>query len=246
MQFPYSNALYDALDKTIELLETAPYQEGEVFPDSDTLSELLQIPSSAAQDVLLQLRNLGRLLWDGNTYRVSGPPFFRKMWTMSSLTVAAKERELPITSNVLAFEITEAPKSVSTALSLSLGDLVYRLYRLRTVGSNPSLETSYLPVSMFDGLLQYDFSVHSLYAILQQKYGIRAEEQSQSLVIERPTEEEAMLLHITPSDAVLTVSGSTKNQMGIVFEYSIAKTLASHTVYEAKPFLKGLYDIPSF
>lgn len=240
MQFPYSYTLYDALDRAIELLETTPYQSGEEFPGPETLARLLQITPSMAKDVLFQMRNLGRLDWDGKSCRVSGPPFFRKMWTMSSLTAAAQSKGLPITSKVLSFEITEAPKNVSTALSLSLGDLVYRLYRLRIVGSNPSLETSYLPVSMFDGLLQYDFSTHSLYDVLQQKYGVRAEDQSQALIIEKPTEEEAALLHINADDAVLTVFGPTKSQMGTVFEYSIAKTCASHTVYEAKPFLKGL------
>lgn len=240
MQFPYSNELYDAVDRAIELLETKPYEEGELFPGVETLAPRLQITPELAQDVLLQLRNRGRLNRDGENYYVAGEPFFRNMWSMSSLTKAAQKRELTITSKVLSFEITEAPKAVSTALSLPLGDLVYRLYRLRTVGSNPSLETSYLPVSMFEGLMQYDFSVCSLYEVLQEKYGIRAENQSQELYIDTPTQEEAQLLHIDESDAVLTVSGPTISQLGTVFEYSIAKTDARHTVYEAKPFLKGI------
>ena len=240
MHFPYSPSLNDAIDRAIELLEETPYTPGAAFLTQDELAHALKISPALAAETLLQMHNLGLIEDKGDACRVAQPKYIRSMWSMSSLSEAVAARHQKLTSRVVVFEITEAPKIVSMALSLSLGERVYRLLRVRTVGQQSLLEDSYLPVSMFDGLLKYDFAEHSLYHTLDKYYRTQAVNQSLEFLIEMPTPKESELLGISPQEPMLVVSGPTWNQNGIAFEYSIAKSPGAYTCCEARPLLKGL------
>ena len=238
--FPF--ATEQAVDRAIEILDTTPCLPGYFFATAAQMQEMLEIPAALLYDAIRQLLNLGRLAPSKNGYVVAPEKIVRNTWSMSSLSEAMANRNLSLSSKVLFFNIVEAPKVASAALHLSLGEKVFYLHRLRYLENRPFVvELSYLPVSQFAGLLSYDFAQNSLYKILDEKYQVRAENQSLEFFIETPTPEEAEWLELKENDPLLTLSGTTYNQRGHVFEYSISKSPGLFTCYESSPVLKGLF-----
>lgn len=240
MYFPYSPEMIDAIDRATELLEQNNYAPGDKFLTAEALAAALNIPIELAGLTIEQMQNQGLIESEENGYYVAKAKYIRNMWSMSSLTEAAAARKQKISSRVVIFEIMEAPKFVSLALSLSLGTHVYRLLRIRTTGGRSVLEDSYLPVSMFPELLSYNFGAESLYKVLENDYNTKAVNQSLEFLIEMPNENEAKLLGISKDEPMLVVSGPTGNQNGNVFEYSIAKSSGVYTRCEAKPLIKEI------
>ena len=238
--FPF--ATEQAVDRAIEILEETPFLPGFFWATATQLQEALEIPAELLHDTLRQLMNLGRIARNKNSYIVAPEKIVRNTWSMSSLSEAMANRNLSLTSRVLFFDIVEAPKAASTALHLLLGEKVFCLHRLRYLENRPFvIELSYLPVSQFSGLLSYDYAKNSLYNILDEKYHVHAENQSLEFFIEKPTLEEADWLDMKENAPLLTLSGTTYNQSGHVFEYSISKSPGLFTCYESSPVLKGLF-----
>ena len=234
--------LESATDKAIELLEKNDYKPGDAFLESEALAQALALSPQLAKQVLRELLVSGRIERSSEGYRVARAKLVRNTWSMSSLTEAMQARNLPMRSTVLSFEIIESPKAACVMLGLSLGEKVYFLQRLRCINGFPMVvEVSYLPAARFEGLLAYDFSQNSLYAVLDQSYGVRAENQSLEFLIEKPSLEECNWLEIDAEESLLTLAGKTMDQAGNVFEYSISKSPGRYTVYESSPVLDGLF-----
>lgn len=238
----FSPALESAVDRAIEILEQTPFLPGQLFYNCAELQQKLDISATLAQDSLHELFVLGYLEQVDDCYVVARDKIVRNTWAMSSLSDAMASRHFVLRSKILFFDIVEAPKTIFKMLNLVLGEKVYCLHRLRYVEDVPMIvELSYLPVSQFPGLLAYDFAAYSLYRILEEKYHVRAENQSLEFFVEQPTPDEMSWLQLKPDDTLLTLSGETFNQNGNVFEYSISKSPGRYTCYECSPILEGLF-----
>ena len=232
--------LEDAVDRALEMLDTGSYVPGDPFFSPVQLAEKLQIAPELAGRVLEQLETLVRLDRRGDRYVIAPPPVVRNTWAMSSLSAALAERGYPLTSRVLFFGSVEAPKAASAMLELPLGEKVYLLHRVRSSRGLPmALEQSYLPVSRFPGLMEYDFAARSLYQTLEEKYQTRAASQALEFFVEEPSPEESRLLALAPGEPVLLTVGKTCSPSGRVFEYSLSRAPARRTVNECRPELRG-------
>lgn len=77
-------------------------------------------------------------------------------------------------THVQALGVEPAGPSVATALGIALGEPVVALKRLRSADDEPiMLETSWLPVRRFPGLVDRDLEHARLYDVLADGYGVR-------------------------------------------------------------------------
>lgn len=236
----FSAALAQAVDATVEWIDSRQFTVGMTIPDTPSLCHILSLDMETADEVLRYLHSTGRLKKMGQQYVVAPKRFVRNT-TMSSLSKAMETRNFTLISKVIAFDIREAPKEAAAALNLTLGALVYYLNRVRSIDNTPMvIEISYLPVQRFEGLSHYDFGgTHSLYHILDTRYNTRAEYQLMDFFIEFPSQREAEFLNIASDEPMLTLSGKTLDQNGAVFEYSITKSPGSSTCYESAPMMQA-------
>lgn len=127
----------------------------------------------------------------------------------SFTTLIAAQGRTP-SSRVLHFAQEAASPSVRRALSLAAGARVHRFTRLRLADAEPLiLETVFVPVSRAPALTQSQVAAESLYAILQNDYGlllVRARQSFEAVVADAY---EAEMLAIAPGGPLLLLQNIT-------------------------------------
>ncbi|CAN5773139.1 MAG: GntR family transcriptional regulator [Acidimicrobiia bacterium] len=89
-----------------------------------------------------------------------------------SIGAALRARGLDLKNKVIELSGGHADRPTAQDLGVFPGSPVIRLVRLRLLESEPLiLETTYLPSSLFPGLVDHDFSALSLYDLLRDHYG---------------------------------------------------------------------------
>lgn len=126
-------------------------------------------------------------------------------------------------SEVRRLETTLAPSLVAQALNLENGAAVIILERLRFVNEVPwALSTTYVPYELCPQLLEEDFTHQSLYALLEQKYGISIYygRRSVEAIVTTPTIAHA--LSIKENDPILRLRSTAYDESARPVEYFIA------------------------
>ncbi|MGL4548219.1 GntR family transcriptional regulator [Eubacterium aggregans] len=88
-----------------------------------------------------------------------------------------------------SFELVEVTERAARRLELNVGDLAYRIVRIRKADDIPMMyETTYLPCDRFENLKPEYFKEYSMYDLFAQVYGVRisnAEEILYPIIINR-------------------------------------------------------------
>lgn len=125
-----------------------------------------------------------------------------------------------VTSKVLEASIIPADAFLSRRLQIQLGAEVVFLNRVRLMDGKPSaIERSYLPHELCPGILEYDFSINSLYEILSSVYDKRPDHAEQVIEASLATPEVSHLLELTPPAVVFVFRRETRMASGQVIEY---------------------------
>ncbi len=125
-----------------------------------------------------------------------------------------------VTSKVLEATIIPADPFLSRRLQIQLGAEVVFLNRVRLMDGEPTaIERSYVPHVLCPGILEYDFSVNSLYEILSTVYDKRPDHAEQVIEANLATPEVSELLGLTPPAVVFVFRRETRMATGQVVEY---------------------------
>lgn len=124
-------------------------------------------------------------------------------------------------SNRVVLRRLEAPKpAVAQQLRLRATEKVVAIQRVRLVDGVPlALETAYLPADRFAALLEEDLQQHSLFDILEQRFGCRiaaAEHAIEPVNADAPS---SRLLQIKPGTALIKMEGCSFDADGQPVEY---------------------------
>lgn len=140
-------------------------------------------------------------------------------------------------TRVLNLETTPATATVARELRLVEGAPVILLQRVRSIFDVPILlVTSYLPARLFAGLTEVDFTQHSLYAVLRERYGMtmaRARRYMEAVVASR---RQADLLRIHSGDPLMLIESTTYTEDGVPFEYYVAYHRGDRTRFMVETF----------
>jgi GntR family transcriptional regulator len=130
-----------------------------------------------------------------------------------------QRRGWDLTTQVLALEQVTPPAKVAQALDLATTARVYALTRLRLVDGQPvSVQTAYLPVSLYPDLETHDLSA-SLYRLSEQLYHLIYASGREVLRARGATRAEAKMLKLRPGAPVLYCERVTFSQDGMAMEY---------------------------
>ena len=106
------------------------------------------------------------------------------------------------------------------ALGLVAGDYVLDVVRIRLADGTPiSLEHARLPAEMFPGLLDLPLG-GSLYELLQERFGTVPGEAVEHIEVVPAGEDEGSILAVEPGAALLSITRTTEDGDGRVFEFS--------------------------
>jgi GntR family transcriptional regulator len=191
-------------------------EDGKLLPGA-------QLPSERELMVQFDIsRNTVRLAFDyllkaGLVYRIPAKGTFvasgkipRGLYGLSSFSEEMQRLGRKPGARLLDFALITPSPRIAQALRLSPTQQVYKFERLRFADGEPmALNTSYIPVHLCPELSPDDLIDASLYAALEQKYGLLLwrSERVVEPVIARDYEVE--LLEVLPGSALLLIEGAT-------------------------------------
>lgn len=133
-------------------------------------------------------------------------------------------------SRVVSTGLTAADEESAAALCVPAGDYVVDVVRIRLADGTPiSLEHARLPAQMFPGLLELPMG-GSLYELLSEHFGTTPGEAVEHIEVVPAGEDEATILGMDTGAPLLSITRTTKDATGRVFEFSSDLFRADRTV----------------
>lgn len=147
-------------------------------------------------------------------------PLIRWLDHYESVTDMVKNNGSTLQTKVITKEIIETNRYLSKYLEMPLATKIFHLVRLRIIDGIPAtIESSWLPMNLVQGIEQEDLESTSFYEVLEKRYGIAMKERDEELMIVRATSFEGAYLPIHTEDSLLMIKGIVKNQEDVIFEY---------------------------
>lgn len=168
-----------------------------------------------------------RLVVEGKLYQkkgsgtyVASPKLVRNLQDLKSLSAEVRDCGQSLTSKILSADVIESNKQTTKKLHLPLGHKVFALTRVRYIDNEPvTVETSFLDYKRFPKLTSYDFSVESLYSVIEEEYGVQPIKGAETVGITYATDYEAELLGINAGDALFYFTGVVYDEKEDPVEY---------------------------
>jgi GntR family transcriptional regulator len=164
---------------------------------------------------------LDRLTATGLTYRVHGSgtfvaePRVAQAATLSSFTEDMRARGMTPSSNVLRQDVVAAGDTVAARLQVVRDAPVVRIERVRMADGEPiALESAYLPATRFGQLRDADMETGSLFALLEERFGVRLAAAEQRVTAVAIGGEEAEALAVAPDAPGFLFSSVGEDERG--------------------------------
>jgi GntR family transcriptional regulator len=207
-----------------EKMGSGEWKPGDLIPSERELSEQYGISRMTARQAITELVNEGLFYREqGKGTFVSRHKFTQQLIQLTGFTEDMRARGQRPGTQVLSAKMLPADEQTAERLRIHLGQPVFQLQRLRLADSEPlAIEVSQLYFMGCERLLDEDFAQHSLYRLLESKYGLVLVEAEQELEAGMANEEEARLLTIPVGSPALYTRRTTYAERDQPIEYAHA------------------------
>ena len=155
-------------------------------------------------------KTIDRLVSEGRAYRIPGRgayvarPRLMMPVALKSFSEDIKSRGMRPDSRELNRTVVPADDLLAEKLGIDVGGAVHLLERLRLADGEPiAIERTHLPASRTPGFLEQHLVDGSLYALLEQHYGLSIEEGEQTISANPTSTAAAKLLGVAKGSAAL-------------------------------------------
>ncbi|MDF2626663.1 MAG: GntR family transcriptional regulator [Symbiobacteriaceae bacterium] len=187
---------YQIKARLLEAIENGQLKPGDRVMSERELTTQFGVSRMTARQALTEMESQGFLFRvQGKGTFVATPKLEQPLAGLTSFTEDMRRRGLEPAARVISAEETVAGRKVARALGVGETASIYRLERLRLAGGEPmALEVSHIPSSFVPGLLDRGPVEHSLYRVLDERYGLQLIRANQSLeaVAANPYEAEVL------------------------------------------------------
>ena len=187
-------------------------EAGAALPTERVLAAEFETSRTTVRQAMLELVVEGRLeRVQGRGTFVARPKVAQRL-ELTSYTEDMRAQGLEPTSRLLTLEVVPASTvehaaDVAERLAITPSARVVRLVRLRLVDGEPmAIERTYLSAARFPRLRQHLTRLGSLYATLDEVYGVRLKEADETIETALASPEEAALLGVDTGLALLLLS----------------------------------------
>jgi GntR family transcriptional regulator len=157
----------------MERIETGDLRPGDAVASERELARVHQVSLMTARHALAGLEREGLVERRRGAGTFVAPPriHFNKLM---SYTEQMASRGLAARSKIIAAKIIEQEDEIAARLTLPAASKMVKIERLRHTSDEPfALETCYLPAERFPGLVRDALGRNSLFARLEQDYGVQ-------------------------------------------------------------------------
>lgn len=230
-----STPLYHQLEQILRNdIERGHYRSGDLLPSENEICERYDVSRSVVRQTL---QNLGRA---GIVHTVRGKGSFVSETKLSERFVQRAlgfyedltRMGLDVTTRVVRQEIAPVPLEVRNFLGV---DNAIRIDRVRSVdGRRLLFVTTYIPPDRCPGLENHDLTDRSLYAHIEQTYGLRVTSGHRTIEAVPAEEEAAEHLQVETGMPVLLLRSASRSQDGEPLEWFAAWHRADRTRFEVE------------
>lgn len=194
---------------------------GARLPSERELSEQLGVSRMTVRQALNYLQSDGLIeIHQGIGAFVASPKQTYDVFQLLGFSEEIARRGDSVESVVLEQGVVQPPARVAQQLVLEKGELTLKVMRLRKVNAEPVLlETSYVPAMLCAGIETSNFATSSLYALLEQQYGLQLQRAQQTMECVVANEYEQTLFGIRAGTAMLLLEGVTYGERELPVEY---------------------------
>lgn len=152
------------------------YRPGDRIPSETELSQRFDTTRATVA------RALQELVFDGTIVRKAGAGSFvapnATNIPLESKTLKSFEEQVAETGETVSYQLVSfshvtVTDNIAARLNISIGEKIYRLERLRSIGGVPlSLETRFIPQALGEKISNADLASISIHEILEERLGI--------------------------------------------------------------------------
>lgn len=206
----------------LESLVTRQLHPHDKMPSERILAEHFGVTRTTVRHALNQLEHDGLIYRQHGSGTFVAEPRIIKALDLTSFSIDMASRGLTPGSKVLETAVVEASSAVAFALAVPPGAAVVHLTRLRTADARPMcLEDLYLPAELVPDLLEQDLS-QSLYALLENRYGVTIDRARQVIEVTTLTRAMAGLLNAAPHSPAIRVTRYVQDISGRLVEFAVS------------------------
>jgi len=190
------------------------------FPSEAELQQQFKVSRMTIRRALSELVQEGFLVREqGRGSFVVRPRVQDQLRYLTSFTEDMRLRGLPTRSRILDFRLVHDPE-VAKAMGIPESEELVQLRRLRLVRDDPvAIQNAFIRHRFCPGLVERGLMEGSLYATLEQGYGLKLGRAIQMVEAKPADEYEARLLEIEPGQPVLLLERLTFLRGGEPVEY---------------------------
>jgi GntR family transcriptional regulator len=211
--------LYDRIAAAVrDQIDAGELKPHAPAPSERALSERFGVSRMTARAAAQALEAEGYVYRNGRRGTFVAEP--RLKLPIGSFTVDVTRAGHEPRAQVLAAD-TRAPSSeIRKALRLSARERIHHIQRLRFAGSDPvAIEHTSLPQRLCPDLLQQDLE-HSLWLLLEQRYGITVARAEALIQAVHPDPEEARLLAMETTSPAILLTRTVVDGAGRAIEFA--------------------------
>jgi GntR family transcriptional regulator len=236
------NPLYAQIKEILfERIQSAEWQPGSFIPTETELCQSFNVSRITIR------RALSDLVAEGYLERISGrgtfvsqPPINQSLKQLTSFTDDLQRRGQRPGGVVLDIQRIPAEPDLASKLSISTGENIILLKRLRLANDEPiAVETAHLPARYFDGLQSENLEGRSLYKIMREKFGIVPTRAVQRISASACPDHEADLLYVPRKSPALHIFRTTYDQSDRVVELVESFYRGDKYVFQAELGVEG-------
>jgi GntR family transcriptional regulator len=217
----------------LDQIQHGQLRPGERLGGERDLAQKLGVSRSTVRQALAALENAGavrRVPGRGGGTFVRSQKVERDLSRVVGVPALLRAQGMTSGSRIITTSIAEADEATAAALELGRGAYVVDVVRIRLADGLPiSLEHVRLPAERFPQLLDLPLG-GSLYDLLERHYETVPGEAEEHIEVVAASEDEASILGTEAGAPLLSIARTTKDQDGVVFEYSHDLFRADRTV----------------
>jgi GntR family transcriptional regulator len=193
---------------------------GSLLPPERALAEHFGVSRVTLRRALAELERQGIVSRAASRgWAVAGSPIGEPPNALMSFSEMAAVRGLRAASAVIETQVRAASMDDAETLRLAPGAPIFELERLRSMDDMPILlDRSRIPLALAPEVEDVDFSKESLYAVLEERYGIRPARAHFSIEAVPAGTREAKLLGVEPGAPLLRCDQVTEDEGGRLIE----------------------------
>lgn len=209
---------------------------GDMLPPECELCKKLGVSRPTVRQAMGELVAEGHLTrCKGKGTFVAAPPVrpvdARFFQGLQSFNEEMLQKGLAPSTRVLALEMVSDRADIAASLRMQDDQRLIHLSRLRSANGQPLVVVeTWLPYGRFRGLMEEDFQVRSLYALMEQRYGVRVDRATRQFEAASVSPEDARLLGMDAGRAVCRVYTLAYCQDEPV-EYSVARYRGDRNIF---------------